>query len=167
MQRRTRLTIAVVPVVAALALLVPVVLAGPGSSATVQFGNDDVASPFPPIQDHDQSGNGKFNLIPRTVAIAAGGSVTYDIFVRFGIHQPALYAPGTTPDDIEVTAFPFVNDPGGRLALGAAVGPPPPGGSATGTWTTPVLNAAGRYLVICNFAPHFAEFGMYGWIEVK
>ena len=32
------------------------------------------------ITDHDQSGNGKFNLIPRTVTIAEGETVTYDIF---------------------------------------------------------------------------------------
>ena len=167
MQRRTRFAIAAVPVVAALALLAPVVLAGPDTSATVRFGNDDVGSPFPPITEHDQSGNGKFNLIPRSVTIAEGGTVTYDIFVRFGIHWPALYEPGTTPDDIVVQAFPLVNDPTGRIALGTRVGPPAPGTAATGTWTTPALTEPGRYLVLCNFAPHFAEFGMYGWIEVK
>ena len=167
MQRRTRVAIAAVPVIAALAMLAPVVLAGPDTSATVRFGNDDVGSSFPPITDHDQSGNGKFNLIPRTATIAQGGSVTYDILVRFGIHWPALYAVGTTPDDIEVLAFPFVNDPTDRLALGTSVGPPAPGTAATGTWTTPALNEPGRYLVLCNFAPHFAEFNMYGWIDVK
>ena len=167
MRRRTRLAIAAVPVIAALALLAPVVLAGPDSSATVLFGNDDVGSPFPPITEHDESGNGKFNLIPRTATIAQGGSVTYDILVRFGIHWPALYAAGTTPDEIEVLAFPFVNDPTGRLARGTMVGPAAPGTAATGTWTTPTLNQPGRYLVLCNFAPHFAEFDMYGWISVK
>jgi hypothetical protein len=167
MQRRKQLAVVGVVLVGGLALLAPAVLAGPDTSATVRFGNDDVGSPFPPITDHDQSGNGKFNLIPRTATIAQGGNVTYDILVRFGIHQPALYAAGTTPDDIEVQAFPFVNDPTGRLALGTMVGPPAPGTAATGTWTTPTLNQPGRYLVLCNFAPHFEEFGMYGWIEVK
>ena len=42
---------------------------------------------------------------------------------------------------------------------------------ATGTanWTTPAgtFDTPGRYLVLCNFAPHFAEFGMYGWVDVK
>jgi hypothetical protein len=85
MWRSKRLAIAVLLVVGALALLAPAVLAGPSTTATVRFGNDDVGSPFPPITDHDQSGNGKFNLIPRTVTIAAGGSVTYDILIRFGI----------------------------------------------------------------------------------
>ena len=102
MQRRKRLALAAVPVVGALALLAPTVLAGPDASATVRFGNDDVGSPFAPITEHDNSGNGKFNLIPRTVTIAEGGSVTYDILIRFGIHQPAVYEPGTTPDDIVI-----------------------------------------------------------------
>jgi hypothetical protein len=100
--RRPRLAIAVGLVVGGLALFAPAVLAGPSTTGTVRFGNDDVGSPFPPITDHDQSGNGKFNLIPRTVTIAAGGSVTYDVLVRFGIHQPVVYEAGTTPDDIDL-----------------------------------------------------------------
>lgn len=166
MQRRTRLAIAAVPVVAALAALAPVVVAGPDAGATVRFGNDDVGSPFPPITEHDASGNGKFNLIPRTVTIAEGGSVTYDILIRFGVHQPAVYEAGTTPADIESQGpFPFVNDPTGRIALGPAVTP----ATGTDTWTTPAgtFDEPGRYLVLCNFAPHFAEFDMYGWVEVK
>jgi hypothetical protein len=166
MQSRTRLAIAVVPVLVALAVLAPVVLGGPGTNATVRFGNDDVGSPFPPITEHDESGNGKFNLIPRTATIAEGGSVTYEILVRFGIHQPAVYEAGTTPDDIEIQGpFPFVNDPDGRLAIGPAVS----AATGTGTWTTPggTFDEPGRYLVFCNFAPHFAEFDMYGWVKVK
>ena len=115
---------------------------------------------------HDQSGNGKFNLIPRSVTIKAGGSVTYDILVRFGFHEPKLYDIGTTPDDIDVQ-LPiaqnlFVNEDEGLIASGPRVGT----AVGTATWTTPVLNEPGRYLVLCNFAPHFAEFGMYGWINV-
>jgi hypothetical protein len=166
MQRRKRLALAAVPVVGALALLAPTVLAGPDASATVRFGNDDVGSPFAPITEHDNSGNGKFNLIPRTVTIAEGGSVTYDILVRFGIHQPAVYEPGTTPDDIVIQGpFPFVNDPAGRVALGPAV----PAATGTDTWPTPAgtFDEPGRYLVLCNFTPHFAEFDMYGWVNVK
>ena len=166
MRRRTRVAIAAGPVIAALAMLAPVVLAGPDTSATVRFGNDDVGSPFPPITGHDQSGNGKFNLIPRSVTIAAGGSVTYDILVRFGFHEPKVYDVGTTPDDIDVQ-LPiaqnlFINEDEGLIASGPRVG----AAVGTATWTTPVLNEPGRYLVLCNFAPHFAEFGMYGWINV-
>ena len=119
MRRRKRLAIAVALGVGALALLAPAVLADVGTTATVRFGNDDVGSPFPPITDHDQSGNGKFNLIPRTATIAVGGSVTHDILIRFGIHQPAVYDEGTTPGEIDLVGpFPFVNDIQGRLALG-------------------------------------------------
>ena len=98
MQSRKRSAVAAVLLVAALGVLAPVVLAGPDASATVLFGNDDVGSPFPPITGHDQSGNGKFNLIPRTVTIAAGGTVTYDIFVRFGFHEPKVY---DVPEEID------------------------------------------------------------------
>jgi hypothetical protein len=170
MTRRKRIATATGLVLAGFALVVPAVLAVPGTGATVRFGNDDVGSSFPPITEHDNSGNGKFNLIPRTVTIAAGGSVTYDILIRFGIHQPAVYEAGTKPGDIVPEGpFPFVNDTTGRIVggLGDAVAAPAPGVSATGTWTTPALTEPGRYLVLCNFAPHFTEFDMYGWINVK
>ena len=86
--------------------------------------------------------------------------------MRFGIHQPAVYEAGTTPGDIDLVGpVPFVNDPQGRLALAPAVN----AATGTATWTTPAgtFDTPGRYLVLCNFAPHFAEFGMYGWVEVK
>ncbi len=164
MQRPKRLAIAVVLVVAALALLAPAVLAGPDASATVRFGNDDVGSPFPPRDEHDESGNAKFNLIPRTVTIGVGGIVTYDILVRFGFHQAMVYDVGTTPEDI-AGGFPFLNDTGGLLATGPAV----PAAQGTANWPTPAgtFDEPGRYLVLCNFAPHFAEFDMYGWVNVK
>jgi hypothetical protein len=163
MRRWKRWTMGAVLGLAAFGLLVPAVLAGPDAAATVRFGNDEVGSPFPPITDHDQSGNGKFNLIPRTVTIARGGSVTYDILIRFGFHQPMVYDVGTTPDDI-AGGFPFLDDSGGLLATGPRVN----AATGTATWTTPAgtFDEPGRYLVLCNFAPHFAEFGMYGWVNV-
>ena len=163
MQRRKQFSVAAVLGVAALALLAPAVLAGPGTSATVRFGHDDVGSSFPPITDHDQSGNGKFNLIPRTVTIEAGGSVTYDIFARFGFHEPKVYDAGTTLESIN-GGFPFINETEGLLATGPRVS----GSPGTATWTTPAgtFDEPGRYLVLCNFAPHFTEFGMYGWVIV-
>ena len=133
MQRQRRSALAAVLVVAALAILAPAVLAGPDTGATVRFGNDDVGSSFPPISEHDESGNGKFNLIPRTVTIPVGGRVTYDILVRFGMHQPAVYEAGTTPDDIDIQGpFPFINDSDGRIEMGPAVNV----ATGTGTWTT-------------------------------
>ena len=164
LRRRRRWAVGAVLGLAAFGLLVPAVLAGSGSSATVRFGNDDVGSPFPPITDHDQSGNGKFNLVPGTVTIARGGSVTYDILIRFGFHEPKVYDVGTTPGDIQ-GGFPFIDDNDGLLASGPRVA----AATGTATWTTPAgtFDEPGRYLVLCNFAPHFAEFGMYGWVNVR
>lgn len=145
----------------ATALAVPaIVVAGPGSSATTTFGNLKAGSPFPPAE-HDSSFNGEDNIIPRTVVISAGGSVTFDID---GFHQAAVYRAGTTPDDITVPAFPpesniFVNDANGRVFLGP-VGAPST--TSAGTFATP-----GKYLMICNVTPHFAFANMYGWVIVK
>ena len=147
--------------VATVALVVPaVVAAGPDSAGTVQFGNDDGGSPFPPPTGHDASGNAKFNLIPRTAVIDAGGTVDFEVV---GHHQVAVYAAGTTPADIAVPAFPptfFINDPDGRIALGPEA--PPGAASFSVTFPTP-----GRYLVLCNITPHFAFFNMYGWVIAK
>ena len=136
------------------------------STATVQFGRPDTGSPFPPPSGHDQSSNAKDNLTPRTVVIAAGGSVTFEIA---GFHQPAIYQAGTTPADIVPTTAPTpppgrVNDPNGRLALAPLNIPP-----ATTSWTSPAGTFAepGRYLVICNIRPHFVTFEMYGWVIVQ
>jgi plastocyanin len=151
---------------AAAALALPAaVVALPDGSATVRFGND-VGSPYPP-PEHDASGNAKDNLVPRTVTIAAGGAVTYEIAGAqvSGPHQPAVYAAGTEPEDIALLGpGPWVNDPDGRVALG-----PPNFAPATLTWTTPAGTFAtpGKYLVLCNFLPHFAFANMYGWVIVK
>jgi plastocyanin len=135
-------------------------------SATIQFGMPIAGSPFPPSADHDDSAHATDNLVPRTVVIAAGGTVTFD--VPASAHQIAIYAPGTEPEDIDTTirtpicpgtAPRLINDPANRVALithacGSAW-------QAQYTFTTP-----GRYLVICAFLPHF-QVGMWGWVEVK
>jgi hypothetical protein len=164
MKKGKRWAIAAALAIAAAALLVPAgVLAGPDSTATVQFGNPSVGSPFPPPEfEHDSSSNARDNLIPRTSVISAGGSVTFNVA---GFHQPAVYEAGTTPDDIDVPPFPvpfnlFINDANNRLALGAPV---------PGPWTPPAgtFDEPGRYLILCNITPHFAFFNMYGWVTVK
>ena len=138
------------------------VVASPDSSATVRFGNPDAGSTFPPPEGHDASSHAKDNVIPRTAVISRGGTVTYEID---GDHQPAVYAAGTAPSDIDVPPFPpnfLINDATNRLALGPLNLAP-----ATTTWTSPPFSAPGRYLVICNVTPHFAFFRMYGWVDVK
>jgi len=170
MSRRKRGAIVAVLAVAAGALLVPIVLAGPDSSATVRYGNLKAGSPFPPAE-HDSSFNAEDNLIPRTVVISRGGSVSFTVD---GFHQAAVYGPGTTPEDIEVPPFGppadpnfdniLVNDGEGRVFLGPSpLGPPvAPHTTPAGTFSEP-----GKYLMICNVTPHFAFANMYGWVIVK
>jgi plastocyanin len=136
-------------------------------TATVQFGID-AGSPFPPQEEHDQSGHAADNLVPRTVVIGTGGTVTFN---TFGVHQVTIYDDGTQPEDIDTSllaATPcvgpgaplLIDDPENRLAIfdqPCAGGPPSP----SYTFTEP-----GRYLVICAFLPHF-EVQMWGWVIVK
>lgn len=151
---------------------------GPGNSplaATIQFGQD-VGSPFPPDSGHDQSGHAADKLVPRTVVIANGGTVTFN--VPPNVHQIAIYEPGTEPEDIDTSALttlaafagcagdPVVNAP---LVIDDATNrvaayPIPCFAPAqqTHTFTSP-----GRYLVICAFLPHFEEAQMYGWVIVR
>jgi len=153
---------------------------GPGNtpmSAVMQFGQENVGSPFPPGSGHDASAHGADNLVPRTVVIAVGGTVTFN--VPAAVHQVGIYAPGTQPSDINVASL---------TSLGAFAGcgsPLPPQLTAaplviadttnqvaaypvpclTPTQVTHTFTAPGRYLVICKFLPHF-EAGMWGWVEV-
>jgi plastocyanin len=142
---------------------------GSAMSATIQFGQPNVGSPFPPVPPHDQSAHAKDNLVPREVVIDRGGTVTFN---TFGVHQVAIYAPGTDPGDIDQTALgpggaapcppvPLINDTDNRIAvLGAQ---PCAGGPTAPTYT---FTQPGRYLVICTFLPHF-QVGMYGWVRVR
>ena len=135
-------------------------------AATMRFGQSDVGSPFPPSADHDRSAHAKDNLVPRTVVIDRGGTVTFE--VPAGVHQIAIYAPGTTPEDINTAALiplcpgttpRVINDATNRVAfITHACGS---SWQAQYTFDTP-----GRYLVICAFLSHF-QVGMYGWVEVR
>lgn len=135
-------------------------------SATVQFGLPGIGSGFPPTSGHDQSAHANDTLVPETVVIDQGGTVTFD---TFGVHQIAIYAPGVEPGDIDtsnLTTLPagcpplplLINDSQNRVALYATgCGPR----TITHTFSQP-----GRYLVICAFLPHF-EIKMYGWVIVR
>ena len=158
MSRSTRIAVAVV---LGLLAIPTIVIAAPGNSADVRFGNPTVGSGFPPPSGHDASFNGQDNLIPRTAVISAGGSVTYHVD---GFLQTAVYRAGTKPGDVAPLGEDFIDNPNGRIALGPLNFPP-----GTTDWTTPAgtFSAQGRYLVICNFLPHFLFANMYGWVEVK
>jgi plastocyanin len=119
-------------------------------------------------------------ILPQTVEIKAGGVVN---FVLAGFHQIFVYLPGTTPDDI-VPSFPpnlFINEFHNLYYAGinpdGANPVPVPAGIPSGSAAAPVSNnrnrtesvvfaEPGKYLVICNVAPHFIE-GMYAWVKVS
>ena len=141
-------------------------LANTPLSATIQFGQANVGSPFPASADHDESANAKENLVPRTVVIDVGGTVTFD--VPAGVHQIAIYEPGVQPEDLDISILTalcpgstprLISDSNRRVALITNAC-----GSAWQAQYT--FNTPGRYLVICAFLPHFLD-GMYGWVEVR
>ena len=169
MSRGRRVAVAAGLVLVGAALIVPaVVLAGPGTSATVEYGKPNTGTSFEP-GEHDASFHAYDKILPRTVTISAGGSVSFDM-VGFP-HQVAVYNPGVAPDDIAVPPFGppldpnfenlFIDDATDRKFLGATpFGPPQPVESVT-------FASPGKYLMICNFTPHFAFAKMYGWVDVK
>ena len=128
-------------------------------SATMNFGIDVVGSPFPPVPEHDASAHAKDNIVPRTVVIDRGGTVTFKMGPA-PVHAVAIYNPGTEPEDIDTSILqlppapcppvPLINDPSNRLAVlstqWCSGGDPAP----AFTFTNP-----GRYFVICRFLPHF------------
>ena len=138
-------------------------------SATLEFGNPNTGSPFSPASGHDQSLHAPDTLVPQTVVIDAGGTVT---FKTYGPHQVAVYDDGVGAGDIDTTILtgggagcpppPLINDPNGRLAVLAAQ--PCAGGTTTPQYT---FTEPGRYLVICTFLPHFTIARMYGWVVVR
>jgi plastocyanin len=145
-------------------------LGGPPDTAVVQFGQPDTGSPFPPSQQHDQSSHAKDNIVPRTVVIAAGGTVEFHI--NTPAHGLAIYQSGTEPEDIDVTIIkpsagppcpppPLIDDDQDRLVVFAQ---PCAGGSSVVSYT---FQDPGRYLIICVFLPHFVDFDMFGWVIIQ
>ena len=150
---------------------------GGALAATMQFGQVDVGSQQPPGSTHDQSAHAKDNIVPGTVVIKAGGTVTFN--VPPGVHQIAIYKPGTGPDDINTSIVTTL-----KLFAGCNQPPPVPvnaplviNDSTNRFATIPVscltpatktqrFTTPGKYLVICAFLPHF-QAGMYGWVDVK
>lgn len=150
--------------------------AGVGSSATMEFGEvtHDVGSPFDPPSGHDQSPHAYDKVRPRTVVIAAGGSVTFDVGP---FHQVSVYDAGTTPDGINIEGFEALTSPfpipdflivapddliaSNNLTTSLSFG--------TSQWVSPAgtFDTPGKYLVLCRVAPHFLGSQMYGWIIVK
>ena len=103
----------------------------------------------------DRSFHAKDRVLPGAIAVSAGTTVNFDVE---GFHQVAIYEVGVKPKDIEPVpaAFPFVNDATDRLFLGLLEAD-----------TSFEFNEPGKYLVICNIAPHFEESQMWGWVNVR
>jgi plastocyanin len=146
-----------------------VATADPPANATVLFGDPNAGSPFPPGGGHDSSDHAADKLIPRTATISQGGTVTFE---TFGVHQVAIYDASTSASDINTSQLtaggsgcppvPLIDDSDNRLAVLADQ--PCAGGSESPSFT---FENPGRYLVICNFLPHFEEADMFGWVIVK
>jgi plastocyanin len=140
-------------------------------SATMKFGLPGVGTDFPPDLEHDQSVHADDTLVPSTVVIDAGGTVTFN---AVGIHQIAIYEPGKEPEDVGTSptvamgpgcpptlpAF-RINDPVDRIAINGAN----PVGCGNRTYTH-TFDEPGKYLVICEVLPHF-NIKMYGWVVVR
>jgi plastocyanin len=143
-------------------------------SATIRFGNDGVGSGFPTPSGHDQSGHARDNLIPRTVVIDKGGTVTFQM--AGPVHQVGIFADGTEVEDVIRTGAqtkpgcppaPFISGAANPTTFVAVTGDPlcdntkPNVPTQSYTFQNP-----GTYLVICMFIPHL-DLGMYGWVIVR
>jgi hypothetical protein len=144
---------------------------GPLASATVSFGEwpvgsqplDRMALPTAPAAPNVHL------LIPNTATIKAGGSVNY---VIAGFHQIGIYAPGTTPTDINPTRMPptpipnapppvfLIDDPVNRVYRGLN----PITQSQDRVEVVHFANP-GLYFVMCLVSVHFLD-GMFGWVRV-
>ena len=118
---------------------------GGALSATIDFGRDQLGSPFPPPSGHDASGHSRDSLFPREVVIDKGGTVTF-VMGASGVHEVAIYRPGTEPGGINAGLLsppapgcppvPTINDPHNRIAI--VSDQVCEGGSASPTWTFPI-----------------------------
>ena len=142
-------------IASALALVASPVSAGKGDT-TVKFGLPWTGSDcVPPECFDDASFHAKDTIVPAAVSIPVGSTLTPS---GAGFHQAVLYEAGKRLSDIEPdpAAFPFVDDPDGVIAWA------PPVTDLQYTFTSP-----GRYLLICNLAPHLEEARMYAWVQVR
>lgn len=138
----------------------PVTLSnGPAMTAVMDFGSKIVGSPYPPPSGHDDSFHAKDKVRPRTVVVAAGGTVVFNVGP---VHQVAVYDDGVEPTDIDLANAGFIiDDPTERIGLG------PPVSFTEGHQYAFTFNEPGEYLVICTVTPHFVDAKMYGWVTVK
>lgn len=143
-------------------------LDGPLASATVSFGSWKTDLPLDRFPSNSPRRANAHTVLPYTVTIKAGGSVS---FLISGTHQILVYADGTTLDSIngalivEATPGPppfpgFVNDPQNRIYRGLDPRLLPQDRVESVTF-----HNKGVHLVVCGLVPHFNE-GMAGFVKV-
>jgi plastocyanin len=120
-----------------------------------------------------QPGNSaNHHVLPNMIHVQAGGVVNFNVA---GFHQIYVYNPGKGPEDVhpaDPTAL-FMDDKAGLYYEGLKTGGGPPPGipvttnpsNASNRLESVSFSKPGKYLVICNVAPHFAD-GMWAWIHV-
>lgn len=122
--------------------------------AVMVLGNPEAGTSFYPIGAHDQSFHARDRMIPGSVTINAGETVTFKMFIG---HRLSIYDDGTMPDDIQRTPGPLLLYPVNRLFL-----QPLPAPQYTLRFMRP-----GKYLVVCAINTHFFDANMWGWVHVK
>ena len=139
---------------------------GRSVSVTVSFGAGlNTAQPGNAANHH---------VLPRTISIKTGGVVNFAVA---GFHQIFIYQPGKEADDVVPNASPtalFIDDLSDLYYRGILpAGGPPPGIPVTTNPSNAVnrlesvsFSKPGRYLVICNVAPHFRD-GMWAIVDVR
>jgi plastocyanin len=127
----------------------------PAGERTVVFGRTEQGTGCVFPCEDDASFHAVDKIVPGGLAIQSGTQVNFEVT---GFHAVSIYSPGKTPRDVDVdpAAFPFVNDPAGRIAAGPLL-----------TDFSYTFAAPGKYLVICEVAPHFEEANMWMWINVQ
>ena len=126
---------------------------GAPASRVMVFGNPAAGTDYPPAV-HDKSYHGKDRIIPGTVVVPVGGTVTFQIYPG---HRVAIYAEGVKPEDIKPSPGYYLSYPVNRLYLQPAPTP---------KFALKVLKP-GKYLVICAVNPHFFQANMWGWLIVE
>jgi len=128
-------------------------MAAPGTGEVVSFGHADVGTQE---GTQDNSFNARDKIIPGTVVIDRGQTVTFNVV--FG-HRVAIYDDGVQPKDIQHVPGEgdFVLDPNHRLFL-----QPFPIPQFKLRFVRP-----GKYLMLCAINKHFFLRNQWGYIIVR
>ncbi len=143
-------------------------VSGALANATVSFGQWKTVPPLDRYPNVSSAAANGHLLIPHRATIKAGGSVN---FIIAGLHQVAVYAPGTKPEDIDKTitrpttgvppGVPLINDANNRVYAGLD-----PSTQPRDRVEVVHFPNRGLHLVICAVLPHFLD-NMWGYVRVQ